>query len=82
MTITKRQLQFIINSDVEELVALLQQDYGLALPAAFDCVYNSQLYAKLINTRTGLYIQSPLYQYDYLKEELSHGSRQLLAAQA
>lgn len=70
MTITKRQLQFIVNSDVEELVALLQADYGLSLTDAFDRVYNSQLYAKLINTRTGLYLQSPLYQYDCLKEEL------------
>lgn len=69
MTITKRQLQFIINSDVEELVALLQEDYGLSLIDAFDRVYNSRLYKKLTNTNTGLYLQSPLYLYDYLKEE-------------
>lgn len=71
MTITKRQLQFIINCDVEELVALLQEDYGLSLTDAFDRVYNSRLYKKLTNTNTGLYLQSPLYQYDYLKEEIT-----------
>lgn len=70
MTINKRQLQFIINSDVEELVALLQEDYDMSLTEAFDRVYNSRLYSKLIDTRMGLYIQSPLYQYEYLKEEM------------
>lgn len=70
MTITKSQLQFIINCDVEELVSLLQEDYGMSLIAAFDTVYNSKLYKKLIDTKTGLYVQSPLYQYEYLKNEL------------
>lgn len=70
MTITKRQLQFIINSDVEALVDLVQKDYGLSVSEAFDRVYNSRLYSKLIDTRTGLYIESPLYQYEYLKEEM------------
>lgn len=37
---------------------------------AFDKVYNSQLYKKLIDTRNGLYIQSPRYQYEFLKEEI------------
>lgn len=77
MKINKRQLQFIINSDVEELVALLQEDYGLSLTDAFDRVYNSRLYTKLINTNTGLYLQSPLYQYDYLKEEMQEKAQAL-----
>lgn len=79
MNTTKSQRQFIINCDVEELVSLLQEDYGLPMIDAFDMVYNSELYRKLIDTQTGLFIQSPLYQYEYLKEELSSklGHRQL-----
>ena len=37
---------------------------------AFDTIYNSRIYKKLIDTETGLYIQSPLYIYEYLKEEI------------
>lgn len=41
MKLTKNQLQFIINCDVEQLVAYLQEDYQLPLVDAFDKVYNS-----------------------------------------
>lgn len=70
MSITQDQLQFIINSDVEQLVSRLQSDNGMALGEAFDCVYNSNIYKKLQNTDTGLYLQSSDYIYDYLKDEL------------
>lgn len=70
MRTNKNQRQFIINCDVEELVALLQADYHMSVIEAFDTVYNSAMYGKLIDVKTGLYIQSPLYQYEYLKAEL------------
>lgn len=71
MSISQEQLQFIINSDVEQLVSYLQTDKGLSLSEAFEKVYNSAIYGKLINTNTGLYLQSPDYIYDYLKEEIA-----------
>lgn len=70
MKITKRQLDFIINSDVEELVSMLQKKCQMPLTAAFDHVYNSKTYQSLLNVRTGLFLQSPEYIYLYLKEEL------------
>ena len=70
MRLTKNQMQFIINCDVEEIVALLQEDYQMPLIDAFDCVYNSKIYQKLINERTGLYLESPVYIYRYLQSEL------------
>ena len=66
----KSQIQLIINCDVEELVNFLKEDYKMNIIDAFDKVYNSQLYKKLIDTRNGLYIQSPRYQYEFLKEEI------------
>lgn len=71
MKLTKSQRQFIINCDIEKLVSLLQEDYKFSLIDAFNVVYNSKLYKKLVNTDNGLYIQSPLYQYGYLKEEMA-----------
>lgn len=69
MSITQEQLQFIINSDVEQLVSRLQADMRMRLDEAFSRVYNSITYRKLLNTGTGLYVQSPDYIYDYLLEE-------------
>ncbi|MCW4126854.1 hypothetical protein ONT16_00970 [Prevotella copri] len=71
MALEKKQIDFIINCDVEEIVSYLQEDYGMKILDAFDTVYNSNIYKKLIDTETGLYIQSPLYIYDYLKEEIN-----------
>lgn len=70
MSISQEQLQFIINSDVEQLVNRLHCDNGLSLAEAFERVYNSNIYEKLQNTDTGLYLQSSDYIYDYLKDEL------------
>ena len=71
MRLTKKQQQFIINSDVEEIVLLLQKEYHLSLIDAFEKVYTSQIYEKLTNIKTGLSLQSPAYIYDYLKEEIA-----------
>ena len=77
MKLTKNQIQFIINCDVEEIVSLLQEDYNLSLIDAFGIVYNSDLYKKLVDLKNGLYIQSPLYQYEYLKDEIAAADKQV-----
>lgn len=71
MRTTKKQQQFIINCDVEEIVSFLQEDYGMSTIEAFDTIYNSKTYEKLINVDNGLFIQSPLYIYEYLKKEIN-----------
>ena len=75
MGLEKKQINFIIDCDVEEIVSLLQEDYGMKILDAFNTVYNSNIYKKLIDTETGLYIQSPLYIYEYLKEEINESKQ-------
>lgn len=70
MKLSKNRLLFIINSNIEQIVSFLQEDYGLSILEAFDIVYSSQIYEKLINTDTGLYLESAEYIYQYLKEEI------------
>lgn len=70
MKLDNKKIEFIINCDIEEMASLLQEEYGMDLLKAFDTIYNSKIYQKLTNTETGLYIQSLLYIYNYLKEEL------------
>jgi len=74
MSITQDQLQFIINSDVEQMVSRLQGEMGMPLDDAFSCVYNSNIYKKLLNVDTGLYLQSADYIYDYLIEEMDYAN--------
>lgn len=62
--------QFLIDSITTELIALLMDECRYDLETAIDKVYNSDTYTKLTDTHTGLYYQSPLYVYDFLKNEL------------
>ena len=71
MRLSKNKFQFIVNSDVELLVSYLQEDNSVSLLEAFDIVYTSEIYEKLMNPNTGLYLQSADYIYDYLKDELA-----------
>ncbi len=67
MKLTKNQINFIINSDVETIVSYIIEDEGLNIIEAFDKVYNSPIYPKLSDTKTGLYIQSPAYIYSLMR---------------
>ena len=71
MRLSKNKFQFIVNSDVELLVSYLQEDNSVSLLEAFEIVYTSEIYEKLMNPNTGLYLQSADYIYDYLKDELA-----------
>jgi hypothetical protein len=48
----------------------LMEDKGMTIINALDVIYNSKIYQKLQDRKTGLYLYSPAYIYDYLKEEL------------
>ena len=70
MRLTNAQLQFIINSDVERMTKYLIEDKEIPIIHALDIIYNSNIYQKLLDRKTGLYLYSPAYIYDYLKEEI------------
>lgn len=65
--------QAMMNDIVKELVVLLIEDRRMQMEDALDTVFNSETYARLIDERTKLYIQSPRYVYDFLKTELLTG---------
>ena len=49
MKLSKNKYQFIVNSDVELIVSYLQEDRSMTLLEAFDAVYTSVIYEKLMN---------------------------------
>lgn len=64
-----------IKDKIEYTVALVR-DFSFTVEQALRAVYNSELYQKLCDPKTGLYFQSPLYVYDYLKTEIKTGKLQ------
>ena len=53
-----------------DLAELLAKDFGMTITEALDALYSSETYTKLCNPNTGLYFQSTLYVYSFLKNEL------------
>ena len=54
----------------EELVAILVDEKGISIPAAFELVYQSRTYAKLSDPNTKLFIQSVGYVYSLFEDEI------------
>ena len=55
----------------QDLVAMLVERQGLTLEDAMQRVYHSQLYTKLLDQETGLYLEGSEYLYGLLAEESS-----------
>jgi hypothetical protein len=53
-----------------DLAELLAKDFDMTITDALDTLYGSETYTKLCNPNTGLYFQSTLYVYSFLKNEL------------
>ena len=65
--------EYQIECTTRDLADKLVEDFSMTVPEALRVVYNSETYEKLINPKTGLYFQSPLYVYDFLKNEVLTG---------
>lgn len=71
---TKEQMgKYLIDKSVDKMTEFLVHDYNLQIGQAIDFIYNSDTYQKLINTQTGLYIQSSAYVYQLLENEYKTG---------
>lgn len=69
-------IEYQIECTTHDLAAYLMRDFSFDMEQALRTVYNSQLYQKLCEPKSGLYFQSPLYVYDYLKNEIRTGKLQ------
>lgn len=68
-----RDADYLIECMSKDLVLLLMEDFELDMKTALRTLYTSDTYAKLQDTRTGLFFQSPRYVYDFLKNEIKTG---------
>ena len=58
--------KYLVNKAVDKMTEYLIQDYKIGIDQAIDFIYNSD--------RTGLYIQSPAYIYQFLDKEYKTGT--------
>ena len=75
MNVSQAEFQNMKEEIVKDLIARLMDERGLTMQEAFDTVYNSRLFEKLSDPKTGLYFQSSGYVYSYLQEEIEKKHR-------
>ena len=71
MNVSQVEFQNMKEDIVKDMISRLMEERGLPMQDAFDKVYNSHLFEKLSDSKTGLYFQSSGYVYSYLLDELS-----------
>lgn len=71
MNVSQVEFQNMKEDIVKDMISRLMEERGLSMQDAFDKVYNSRLFEKLNDPKTGLYFQSSGYVYSYLLDELS-----------
>ena len=67
------EIEYMKECMVRDLVVMLVDEQKMSLHGALDALYQSETYAKLKDTRSGLYFQSPVYVYGFLRKEILTG---------
>lgn len=69
--IAQNQKEFLINRIIDKLTEFLVIDSSIDLTDALKVVYNSRVYQQLQDSEGDLYVQSPSYIYELLKQEMT-----------
>ncbi len=70
---TTGDIQYLTEALAVDLAEMLSKDFNMSILESLDTLYNSETYQKLTNPDTGLYFQSSLYVYSFLKQEITTG---------
>ncbi|MDE7413045.1 MAG: hypothetical protein K2N05_04535 [Muribaculaceae bacterium] len=68
-----KDIQIELDFLATDLIQMLMETYGWDMLKALDVLYNSTTYAKLSDPECGLYFQSAVYVFDFLKNEIETG---------
>ncbi len=66
----KEQLQEYL---IQDIVDMICTDQGIEYDEAMSKFYNSEVFEKLMDKDTGLYLEGPEYVYDLFKDEMNFG---------
>lgn len=66
-------IQFQLECLTTDLAVMLMEEYGWDMKRALDELYSSETFRRLNDETTGLYYESPVYVFSYLKNEIEEG---------
>jgi hypothetical protein len=66
MNITTSEYEYLKSQLTARIIQILVEENGMSMTDAFDKVYSSDIFKKLSDPATGLYLQSPRYIMSYL----------------
>ncbi|MCD7923971.1 hypothetical protein [Phocaeicola sp.] len=66
-------IQFLIECLSTELTTMLMDEYGWDMKQALDELYSSETFKRLNDPESGLYYESAVYVFSYLKNEIETG---------
>ena len=73
----EKNFQFLLEAISTDIIGWLIRDNKLLLSDAISTWYNSETFEKVSDPRTGMYIESSSYNYEFLKRELLTGRFQV-----
>lgn len=73
MRLNPEQITIMQEDLCAELVEILMEEWHYSMQQALGVLYNSDTFALIQDTGTGLYYQSTGYVYTFLEEELKTG---------
>lgn len=65
--------KFLLDAISTDIIGWLMRDNKLSLSEAISTWYNSETFEKVSEPQTGMYIESPAHNYEFLKRELHTG---------
>lgn len=73
---TERTARYLFEGISADVVRYLVEKNDMPLGEAVATFHNSEVFSKLEDFETGLYIESPAYVYNLLMDELKYGKLQ------
>lgn len=64
---------FLIEANIQDIIKYIVTDLGVSVKEAMRRFYMSEIFEKLQDTKTGLYLESPAYIYELYKNEAKNG---------
>ncbi|MDO5817252.1 MAG: hypothetical protein Q4Q26_06525 [Eubacteriales bacterium] len=68
-----RKKDQLLEYSIQDIVDMISIDQNIEYDEAMNKFYNSEVFEKLMDKETGLYLESPEYVYDLFKDEMNFG---------
>ena len=65
--------EFLIEANIQDIIKYIMTDLGVSIKEAMRRFYMAEIFEKLQDTKTGLYLESPAYIYELYKNEAKNG---------